>query len=248
MQIKQNMIFQLGQHTLACGDSLDKEFVKKVINEDVISSIQTDPPYGVSIANLSLNPTKHRGLVNDHIQSDDDYAKFTQDWLEAVKPFLANKNSVYIFNCDKMIFALREAMIKSGFRFEQLLIWVKNQPVIGRLNYLPMHELIAYGWYGTHNFYKSQDKSVLFYPKPQQNKYHPTMKPIGLIRNLILNSTKINDMVYDPFLGSGTTLLACEQTIRKCIGIEIDPDYCQIVINRWEKLTRQNARKMEEKI
>lgn len=246
MQITRGTIFQLGEHTLGCGSSTDNDFVKKVIGKSIISSINSDPPYGVAIANSSLNPTKHKPLANDHLQSDEEYAKFTYDWLEAVKPFLAKKNSAYLFNSDKMLFALRDGMLRSGFKFAQLLIWVKSQPVIGRLDYLPMHEVIAYGWFGTHKFHKAKDKSVLFCPKPQKSKYHATMKPVSLIRRLILNSTEVEDVVYDPFLGSGTTLLACQQTLRKCIGIELEPEYCQVIVDRWEKLTGLKAVVREE--
>lgn len=241
MRIIPGTILQLGEHTLGCGSSTDKEFVKKIIGNSVINSINSDPPYGVAIADSSLNPTKHKPLANDHFQSDEEYAKFTQDWLEAVKPFLAKKNSAYLFNSDKMLFALRDGMMRSGFKFAQLLIWVKSQPVIGRLDYLPMHEAIAYGWFGTHKFHKAKDKSVLFCPKPQKSKYHATMKPVSLIRRLILNSTEVEDIVYDPFLGSGTTLLACQQTLRKCIGIELEPEYCQVIVDRWKKLTGLKA-------
>lgn len=245
MQIKQGMILQLGEHTLGCGSSIDTEFVKKVIDNNTIHSIQTDPPYGIAIAKSSLNPTNHKPLANDHLQSDKEYVQFTQSWLETVKPFLARKNSAVIFNSDKMIFALREAMIQSGFKFSQLLVWVKNQSTMARLDYLPAHELIAYGWFGTHKFYKAQDKSVLYAPKPHKSKYHPTMKPISLIRRLILNSTRVEDIVYDPFLGSGTTLLAAHQTLRKCIGIELEPEYCQVTLERWEQLSglKANVRK-----
>ncbi len=235
------MILQLGEHTLGCGSSTDKEFVKKVIGNRVINSIQTDVPYGIAIADSSLNPTNHKPLANDHLQSDQEYIEFTRSWLEIIKPFLARKNSAYIFNSDKMIFALREAMIQSGFKFSQLLVWVKNQATMARLDYLPAHELIAFGWFGTHKFHKSKDKSVLFAPKPQKSKYHATMKPISLIRRLILNSTEIKDTVCDPFLGSGTTLLAAHQTLRKCIGIELEPEYCQIIVDRWEKLSGLKA-------
>jgi len=241
MQIKQGMIFQLREHTLGCGSSTDTEFVKKVIGNNTVCSIQSDPPYGVAIAKSSLNPTIHKPLANDHLQSDAEYIEFTSSWLEAVKPFLARKNSAHIFNSDKMIFALREGMIRSGFKFSQLLVWVKNQSTMARLDYLPAHELIAFGWFGTHKFYKAQDKSVLYAPKPQMSKYHATMKPISLIRRLILNSTKVEDTVYDPFLGSGTTLLASHQILRKCIGIELEPEYCQVTIDRWEKLSGLKA-------
>lgn len=241
MSVKTGDIFELGNHILGCGSSTDLTFVKKVVGDNTIESIQTDPPYGVSVVESSLNPNNHKKIANDHLQSDAEYIQFTQQWLEAIKPSLASKNSVYVFNSDKMVFALREAMLRSGFKFAQLLVWVKNQPVIGRLDYLPMHELIAYGWYGRHRFYKNKDKSVIAYPKPQKSKWHPTTKPVGLIRRLILNSTEIEDTVYDPFLGSGTTLLAAHQTLRRCIGIELDPEYCQLIINRWEKLSGLKA-------
>jgi DNA modification methylase len=200
-----------------------------------------DPPYGVAIADSSLNPTKHQSLANDHLQSDEEYAKFTQDWLEAVKPFLAKKNSTYIWNSDKMVFALRQGLLQSGFKVSQMLVWVKSQPVIGRLDYLPQHEVCLYGWFGTHKFYKAKDKSVLFAPKPQKSKWHATQKPVTLIRRLILNSTQVGDTVYDPFLGSGTTILASQQTLRKCIGIELLPEYCQVTVDRWERLTGLKA-------
>jgi site-specific DNA-methyltransferase (adenine-specific) len=136
-------------------------------------------------------------------------------------------------------------MVEAGMKFAQLLIWVKTHAVIGRMDYAPQHELIAYGWFGTHEFLKSKDKSVLVCPRPNKSAMHPTTKPLDLIRRLILNSTRIGDVVYDGFLGSGTTLLACEQTKRVCIGVELDPEYCQTIIFRFEKLTGLKAEKYE---
>jgi DNA modification methylase len=143
-----------------------------------------------------------------------------------------------------MVFALREGMLASGFKLAQLLIWVKSSAVIGRLDYAPAHELIVYGWFGVHEFCHSKDKTVLYYPKPNKNAMHPTTKPIPLIRRLILNSTKIGDIVYDGFLGSGTALLACEQTKRKCVAVEIDPEYCETTIMRFERLTGIKAKQL----
>jgi len=179
---------------------------------------------------------KPKDIIGDQFQSDGEYRKFNKEWLELAVPYLEKKNSLYIFNCDKMIFALREGLKEAGFNFSQLLIWIKNQAVIGRKDYLPMSELIAYGWYGTHEFRRSKAKNILFYPKPQKSVLHPTMKPIGLLRELILNSTRVGDWVYDPFSGSGTTAIACEQTKRKCLMIELDKEYCHTIINRFEKI------------
>lgn len=245
--IKQGQIFALGDHLLGCGDARDKKFVNRLLAEKNVKSVIIDIPYGVAVAESKegfQKLSKNKIIQNDHLQTDVEYIKFNKDWIEAVLPHLSKKNSFYIFNADKMVFALREAMLQSGLKFGQLLIWVKTHSVIGRLDYAPMHELIAYGWSGSHEFMKSKDRSVLCYPKPNKSPYHPTTKPIPLIRHLILNSTKVGDVVYDGFLGSGTALLACEQTKRKCVGIEIDPEYVQTAIDRFEKLTGVKAKKL----
>ncbi len=247
MQIQKNDIYQLGSHYLACGDCLDPEIVKRLIGERKISLILTDPPYGVGYVEnkVSFNkPKKNKVIANDHLQTDIEYGDFTAGWLNLIKLRLADKNSYYLFNSDKMLFAMRDGLLGARFKFAQLLIWVKNHAVMGRLNYLPQHELIAYGWYGTHSFFKSQDKSVLYYPKPNKSPLHPTMKPVGLLRNLILNSSRIDEWVYDPFLGSGSTLIASEQTRRRCVGIELDPEYCQVIIDRYKKVTGKEALKL----
>ncbi len=242
--MKPGQIIQLGQHRLACGDSSDPELVKQLIGENKISVVLVDPPYAVAIVESKQwlkSKDRHKAIVNDGLMSDAAYQKFTEAWVGAVKPHLASKNSVYIFNSDKMLLPTVQALKASGGKFAQLLIWAKTQAVVGRLDYLPQHELIIYGWFGAHKFHKSKDKSILVYPKPSISKLHPTMKSVGLLRRLILNSSDIDDIVYDCFVGSGSTLLAREQTNRRCLAIELDPEYCQTVIDRWQKLTGQKA-------
>lgn len=168
----------------------------------------TDPPYGINyvaskkdfISNNSAG--RHTDIANDDISDEPAYARFTQEWLNPALERLAPRNAVYVFNSDKMIFALREGLKASGVKLAQLLVWVKNAAVVGRLDYLPMHEFIAYGWYGTHRFMGSKSKSVLAFPKPRKNDVHPTMKPVELLRDLILDSSRRTDTVYDPFGGS----------------------------------------------
>ncbi|TAN57228.1 site-specific DNA-methyltransferase [Patescibacteria group bacterium] len=245
--IKFDDLFRLGNHLLFCGDSRDKDIIAKLIDKHKIKAVIIDPPYGVAVAESKegfQTLAKNKPILNDHLQSDEEYRKFTREWIEAVKPYLARKNSFYIFNADKMVFALREGMRDADVKFGQLLVWVKTHAVVGRMDYAPQHELIAYGWYGAHEFLKSKDKSVIVHPKPNKSPFHPTTKPLGLIRRLILNSTRIGDTVYDGFLGSGTTLLACEQTKRVCVGVELDPEYCQTVIDRFQKLTGLTAKKI----
>ncbi len=241
MLIKEGEIYKLGDHRLACGDCRNPELVKKLIGSQKIKLILTDPPYGVSYVENKkgfCQIRKDLTIENDNIGSEDSYKTFTRDWLNAVKPYVATKNSCYIFNSDRMIFALKDGMETCGFRLAQILIWIKNNQVMGRRDYLAKHELIAYGWCGTHEFYKSKDKSVLFYPKPNSSPLHPTTKPLGLIRRLILNSSSIGDTIYDPFAGSGTSLIGCEQTKRICLAIEIDPGYCKTIIDRYEILKK----------
>ena len=240
-------IFQLGNHRLACGDCHNIELVAKLVGTDKISCILTDPPYGVEYTEGKENfgqIKKRKIILNDNITSELDYTVFTKNWLKAVIPYLKQKNSVYIFNCDKMLFALRDGMQAAGIKFSQLLIWLKNHTVIGRKDYLPQHELIAYGWHGTHQFLKGKDKSVLCYPKPSSSSLHPTTKPVALLRHLILNSTKLGDTVYDCFGGSGSTLIACEHTSRKCLMMELDPEYCQTIIDRWQQVSDKRAVKV----
>ena len=246
--IKLGDSFALGTHRLLCGDSRDAAMMKHFLQDESIHLVLTDPPYGVDYvqgkAAFVKSAKRHADIVNDHAQSEGEYCTFTRQWIDAVRPHLARKNALYIFNADKMVFALREGLEASNCHFGQLLIWIKNKAVVGQLDYLPQHELILYGWSGVHAFYKAKDKSVLLYPRPVKNTLHPTMKPVGLLRRLILNSSRRGDTIYDPFLGSGSTLMAAEQTKRRCIGVEIDPHYCQVVIDRFERLTGTAAKEL----
>jgi len=242
--IKPGTIWQLGEHRLAFGDCRDTVLLKRLIGDEKVNLLCCDVPYGTAAVESKRGfskLSKDKAIANDHLQSDTEYRAFSREWLESVKPFLAKKNAAYIFNADKMVWPLREAMLDAGFKFAQLLVWVKSQAVVGRLDYAPAHELILYGWFGTHSFRHSKDRSVLFHPRPSKSPHHPTTKPLALVRRLVLNSTAIGDAVYDGFLGSGTCLLVCEQTKRKCFAVEIDLEYCLTTTRRWEKLTNRKA-------
>lgn len=237
--ISEGDIYKLGNHILVCGKAEDEVLLEKVLQGRKINCVLSDPPYGISFVESKQGFAKLSNqtvIENDQLQTHDDYRAFTQKWIHTVKPYLTPANSIYIFNSDKMIFAVKEALEAEGGKFAQLLIWAKNHTVIGRLDYNPQHELIAYGWIGKHRFYKSTDKSILCFPKPNKSKLHPTMKPIPLIRHLILNSTQMGEVVWDGFGGSGTTLIACQQTRRICVMAEIAPHYCQTIIDRFHNI------------
>lgn len=241
-------LFELGNHLLLCGDAKDKTLMSKLIGNNKIKAIISDPPYSVdyvqSKAGFKQKIAKPKDIIGDQFQSEDDYRKFTKDWLDCALPYLEKKNSVYIFNCDKMVFALKQGMTDTRLYFSQLLIWIKSHAVVGRKDYLPQHELIAYGWKGTHEFRKAKDKSVLFAPKPNKSTLHPTMKPVSLLRKIILNCTNVGEFIYDPFGGSGSLMIASEQTKRRCLMAELDPEYCQTIINRFERLSGVKAKKI----
>jgi DNA modification methylase len=242
LRFKTGDVIHLGDHVLLCNDStkVDLSFVRE------IHAIVTDPPYAVDYAasKRGFQPVAmDKDIANDGFMTDKEYTDFTTGWLKPAMAHMANKNSMYVFNSDKMIFALRQAFIELGLKVAQLIIWVKDHAIIGRLDYLPQHEFILYGWRGTHDFKRGKDKSVIFVPKPKRSKLHPTMKPISLLRRLILNCTSVGDTVYDPFGGSGSTLIACEHTKRKCVMVEMDLEYCDVIVRRWEKLTGKSHEK-----
>ena len=249
MKINKGNIFQVGNHVIGCGDSTDREFVKKVIGKNKIRTILCDPPYGVAYVEnkkgfAKLGVKDEKIIEGDHLQSEDEYEDFTRRYLGAVIPYLKEYNAVYIFNADPMFPSLRSGMKSAGFYYSQMIIWLKNQPVMSRKDYLSQYELIAYGWFGKHKMERSKSKNVLYYPRPSKSKLHPTQKPVGLLRRIIPDSTKVGDIIYDPFLGSGSTAVACEHLGRKCIGIELDESYVQTVLTRLEKLTGVKAVKM----
>lgn len=236
--VKFGEVYKVGECVIGCGDSTNKEFVDKVLNGKKIKCILTDPPYGVAYGKNNLNNISvDKAIENDHLQSESEYTEFTKSYLSLVIPYLAEYNACYIFNSDLMYSALRQAIKEVGMYYSQMLVWIKGQPVMGRKDYLPQFELMAYSWFGKHKMERSKAKNVFFHPKPQSSKLHPTMKPIGLLRKIIPNSTRINDYVYDPFLGSGSTAIACQHLGRRCIGIEIDPEYVEVSLTRLEKLT-----------
>lgn len=249
MKVNKGDIFKVGNHVIGCGDSTDREFVKKVIGKNKIRTILCDPPYGVAYVEnkkgfAKLGVKDEKIIAGDHLQSEEEYENFTKKYLGITIPYLEEHNAVYIFNADPMFPSLRSGMKSAGFYYSQMIIWLKNQPVMSRKDYLSQYELIAYGWFGKHKMERSKSKNVLYYPRPNKSKLHPTQKPIGLLRRIIPDSTKIGDIIYDPFLGSGSTAIACQHLGRKCIGIELDESYVEISIARLEKLTGVKAVKV----
>ena len=255
-RVKKGDIWQLGEHRLMCGDSTVITDVEKLMNGEKADMVFTDPPYGVSYAekNEFLNSAGTGHRLTRAIENDSKSPTEMYDfWIEAFK-------NIYAFTTDKVsyyitapqggdLLLLLQAIRDSGFALKHQLVWNKNNHVLGRCDYNYKHEPIIYGWKldGTHTFYGNgkMKTSVWDFPKPHQSKLHPTMKPVELIGEALLNSSKQNDLIIDLFGGSGSTLIACEQLKRKCYMCEIDPHYCDVIITRWETLTGKQAQRIE---
>lgn len=247
--IKLGEIYQLGNHKIMCGDCRNKDTVKQLLGNATVDSLQTDPPYGVDYLskNEFLNEVDkgnriQTGLINDS-DTIKDYREFFADFLKLI-PF-SKYNTVYVWMSDLRSLELRQAFLDAGITFSQCIQWIKNNHVLSRLDYQPKHETCFYGRKGKHKFYGNAScMSTKPFDKPHVSDLHPTMKPVGLIAECIQEGTSSGGTIYDPFLGSGTTLVAAEQTGRVCFGMEIDPVYVQVIIDRWEKFSNQKARKM----
>ena len=247
-------IYQLGKHRLICGDATNQNDLQKLLTANntqeqaLIDCYITDPPYGVdySAKNEMLNKLdgSHRlekEIANDNIN---DYETFFTNLLNNIVPVLNDYNTFYIFMAGLELHNLRLALDNTGCKWGDYLIWVKNNHILGMKDYNAKHEFILYGWHNHHKFYGGFQTTILEFDKPQKNDLHPTMKPIPLISKIIQDGTLENMKILDTFGGSGSTLIACEQTNRQCYMMEIDPKYCQIIINRWEEYTGETAEKI----
>lgn len=240
-------LYELGHHRVLCGDSTEKQAYVKLMKNEYIDLLFTDPPYAVdySAKNEFLNNMDKGNSIQKTIENDDKTIEETKEFL--IKAFtqvfeqMSSHCSFYICSPQRgdMMMMMIDSMLEGGLNFRHMLIWKKNNHVLGRCDYNYKHEPILYGWKKTHNFYGNGDQrfSVWEYDKPHRNELHPTMKPVPLIINAILNSSEKGNIVSDIFLGSGSTLIACEQTNRKCYGIEIDPLYVDVIVQRWVNLT-----------
>lgn len=246
-------IYKLGRHRLMCGDSTDPECVKKLMDGEKADLVFTDPPYNVNYAskNKFLNKIDNGNRIQDDIENDNydsDEEVCEKLWKPAFRNMRDNAKdycSIYVTmpQGGAHMMMMMEAA-SEGWKVKHELIWVKNNHVLGRTDYFYKHEPIMFGWAETHKFYgKGQfNKSVWEIDKPAKSDLHPTMKPIRLIENVILNSSAENDCVMDLFGGSGSTLIACEQLNRTCYMMEYEPHYIDVIIKRWEDFTgkRQN--------
>lgn len=224
-------LWHLGKHTLLCGDATKKESFHKLLSDNKVNLVLTDPPYNVDYQ------SKVGKIKNDH-QDNDKFYKFLLAAFQNMNTAMANDASIYVFHADTEGLNFRRAFQDAGFYLSGCCIWKKQSLVLGRSPYQWQHEPVLYGWKhdGKHEWYTGRKESTIWeFDRPKQSKEHPTMKPIPLLAYPIMNSTMSNCTVLDPFGGSGSTLIACEQTNRICYMMELDPKYCDVIVNRYIK-------------
>jgi site-specific DNA-methyltransferase (adenine-specific) len=228
-------LIEIGEHRLLCGSSTETDTWKKLMKDELCDLVVTDPPYNVAYE----GKTKDALTIKNDEMKDDDFYQFLFDFYTALGSFTKAGGSWYVWHADSEGANFRKAMADAGIMVKQCLIWVKQTMVMGRQDYHWKHEPCLYGWKegAAHNWYTDRKQTtVLQFDRPSRNAEHPTMKPVELISYQIGNSSKFGDLVCDAFLGSGTTMVAAHQLKRKCYGMELDPKYCQVIIDRMMKL------------
>jgi site-specific DNA-methyltransferase (adenine-specific) len=239
-QTARGQLWVIGKHRLLCGDSTNAEDVARVMHGQLAQLVVTDPPYGVKYAdkNKFLNAISPGNRIQAHIEGDHSSKEDTQTlWRTAFQHMNTAMQPGAVVYCfmpqggDQMMMMMM--MMQAGIEPRHELIWLKNNHVLGRVDYAYRHEPILYGWKaGGHKWYGGFQTSVIEIDKPLTSDLHPTTKPVALISQLISNSSLQNEVVYDLFGGSGTTMVACEQLGRQCRMIDIEPKYVAVILER----------------
>ena len=224
----------VGKHRLYCGDATNPDDVAALMDGNRANLVLTDPPYGVSFKSAS-------GLTiqNDSMKNEEFY-NFLRKAFDNMVAHLENGGSAYVFHADTEGLTFRQAFVDAGFHLAGVCIWAKNSLVLGRSDYQWQHEPVLYGFLknGKHRWYSDRKQTTIWnFDKPKRNANHPTSKPLDLLSYPIKNSSQENSIVLDTFGGSGSTLMACEQTNRICFMMELDEKYASVILRRYVENT-----------
>ena len=226
-------VWQLGKHRVICGDSTKSETYDQLLGDKKANLVVTDPPYNVDVEETAGK------ILNDNM-SDGDFYQFLLSMFTQVENHMETDASIYVFHADTEGLNFRKAFKDAGFYLSGCCIWKKNSLVLGRSPYQWQHAPCLYGWKkkGKHQWFSDRKQTTIWeYDRPKSSKDHPTMKPIQLMAYPIQNSSMRGTVVLDPFLGSGSTLIAADQTGRVCYGIELDEKFVDVIVKRYIEVT-----------
>lgn len=240
-------IWQLGNHRLICGDSTSIEQIDRLMNGEYADMVFTDPPRNVNYGATNHPTWKQRSIKNDSM-STEDFKEFMYNSFKAMNNASKAGCMTYVVMSAQEWGNMMLTLAENDYHWSSTIIWNKDQLVLSRKDYHTKYEPIWYGWKaGESRLCPLEDRKqcdVWDFERPKRSDEHPTMKPVPLVARAIINSSKKGNNVLDLFGGSGTTLIACEQTGRKCFMSELDEHYCDVIIQRWENLTGQKAVKL----
>lgn len=237
---KQGDIWHLGKHRVICGDSTKPETYQLLLGDKKANLIVTDPPYNVNVEETA-------GKIKNDDMSDADFYQFLFNMFVNVEQSMEDDASIYVFHADTEGLNFRRAFKDAGFYLSGCCIWKKNALVLGRSPYQWQHEPVLYGWKqkGKHQWFSDRKQTTIWeYDRPKSSKEHPTMKPVQLMAYPIQNSSMRGTLVLDPFLGSGSTLIAADQTGRICYGIELDEKFVDVIVKRYMEATENTEVKL----
>ena len=236
-------LWLLGEHKVLCGDATKKEDVEQLMEGQKADMVFTDPPYNLNYQSGTWSAERKLkiGKIKNDNMDDADYISWLKSSFTLIKSNINKNIDQYICSDWKVFHLFRESILKSGQELKNLIIWNKEYQTQALNKYANAHEFILF--IGS-NKYPYKDINV-WNCKREFNPDHPTPKPIEIINKAINYSSKDGNLIYDPFIGSGSTLIACEKTNRKCYGMEIDPHYCDVIVKRWEEYTGNKAERIE---
>ena len=225
-------VWLLGKHRVICGDSILPETYNILMDGRKANLILTDPPYNVDVEETA-------GKIKNDNMADEDFYRFLFAAFVNMEQNMEDDASIYVFHADTEGLNFRKAFADAGFKLSGCCIWKKNALVLGRSPYQWQHEPCLFGWKkgGKHQWYSDRKQTTIWeYDRPKASKDHPTMKPIALMAYPVQNSAMMGCVVLDPFLGSGSTLMACEQTGRICYGVELEEKFVDVIVNRYMEM------------
>jgi DNA modification methylase len=249
---KLGQLWKLGDHLLYCGDSTEEATFTRLMGDEKAHLIWTDPPWNVNYGAVdegNQQGYKVRTIMNDHM-NEGQWDEFVGQFCATLKDYSEPGAPIYLVMSAQEWPVIDRNLREVGFHWSSTVIWAKDRLVLSRKDYHTQYEPIWYGWNADAArlaVVEDRKQSDLWeIERPSRSELHPTMKPIELVQKSIVNSSKPGNLVLDSFGGSGSTLIACEQTNRKCRMVELDPQYCDVIIARWEKFSGKTAELLPE--